>query len=479
MAQQGFVRYSRVIEIVGDILKVQVPEPAPGEPPLVRLSDLAVVEDAGGQSSLAQVINATRDTVSLQVFQGTKGTSTRATVRFLGHPMQVTYSDNILGRVFGGAGYPKDNGPKLDMDPKVNIGGPSVNPTERVLASKMIRTDVPMIDVFNCLVESQKIPIFSVSGEPYNQFLARVGIQADAEVVVFGGMGLLFDDYHFFRKAFEDAGVFSRTVMYINLASDPIVERLLVPDMALAVAEHFAVEEGKRVLVLLTDMTSFADALKEIGIAMERVPSNRGYMGDLYSQLARRYEKACDYKSGGSVTLLTVTTMPGNDITHPVPDNTGYITEGQFYLHSGVIDPFGSLSRLKQHVIGKVTREDHSQIMNTMVRFYSEARDAAQKQAMAFELSDFDNQLLKFGDLFRDRFMDIEISLPLEEALDLGWRTLAECFRPEQLLMKQALIDKYFPKDAQANVQAASAEEAEETGQTKTEEETTGGTAAA
>ena len=479
MAQQGFVRYSRVIEIVGDILKVQVPEPAPGEPPLVRLSDLAVVEDAGGQSSLAQVINATRDTVSLQVFQGTKGTSTRATVRFLGHPMQVTYSDNILGRVFGGAGYPKDNGPKLDMDPKVNIGGPSVNPTERVLASKMIRTDVPMIDVFNCLVESQKIPIFSVSGEPYNQFLARVGIQADAEVVVFGGMGLIFDDYHFFRKAFEDAGVFSRTVMYINLASDPIVERLLVPDMALAVAEHFAVEEGKRVLVLLTDMTSFADALKEIGIAMERVPSNRGYMGDLYSQLARRYEKACDYKSGGSVTLLTVTTMPGNDITHPVPDNTGYITEGQFYLHSGVIDPFGSLSRLKQHVIGKVTREDHSQIMNTMVRFYSEARDAAQKQAMAFELSDFDNQLLKFGDLFRDRFMDIEISLPLEEALDLGWRTLAECFRPEQLLMKQALIDKYFPKDAQANVQAASAEEAEETGQTKTEKETTGGTAAA
>jgi len=468
-----------VLEIVGDILKVQVPEPAPGEPPLVRLSDLAVVEDTGGQSSLAQVINATRDTVSLQVFQGTKGTSTRATVRFLGHPMQVTYSDNILGRVFGGAGYPKDSGPKLDMDPKVNIGGPSVNPTERVLASKMIRTDVPMIDVFNCLVESQKIPIFSVSGEPYNQFLARVGIQADAEVVVFGGMGLIFDDYYFFRKAFEDAGVFSRTVMYINLASDPIVERLLVPDMALAVAEHFAVEEGKRVLVLLTDMTSFADALKEIGIAMERVPSNRGYMGDLYSQLARRYEKACDYKSGGSVTLLTVTTMPGNDITHPVPDNTGYITEGQFYLHSGVIDPFGSLSRLKQHVIGKVTREDHSQIMNTMVRFYSEARDAAQKQAMAFELSDFDNQLLKFGDLFRDRFMDIEVSLPLEEALDLGWRTLAECFRPEQLLMKQELIDKYYPKDAQANVQAASAEEAEETGQTKTEEETTGGTAAA
>lgn len=459
---QGIVRYSRILEIVGDILKVQVPEPAAGEPPLVRLSDLAVVEDAGGRSSLAQVINANRDVVSLQVFQGTKGISTRATVRFLGHPMQVTYSGNILGRVFGGAGEPKDKGPDLDMDPKVKIGGPSVNPTERVLASKMIRTDVPMIDVFNCLVESQKIPIFSVSGEPYNQFLARIGIQADAEIVVFGGMGLIFDDYHFFRKAFEDAGVFSRTVMYVNLASDPIVERLLVPDMALAVAEHFAVEEGKRVLVLLTDMTSFADALKEIGIAMERVPSNRGYMGDLYSQLARRYEKACDYKSAGSVTLLTVTTMPGDDITHPVPDNTGYITEGQFYLHNGVLDPFGSLSRLKQHVIGKVTREDHSQIMNTMVRFYSEARDAAQKQAMAFELSDFDLQLLKFGELFRTRFMNIEVSLPLEDALDLAWQTLAECFQSEQLLMKQELVERYFPTDVGAAVEAVSKEASEE-----------------
>jgi V/A-type H+-transporting ATPase subunit B len=193
-------------------------------------------------------------------------------------------------------------------------------------------------------------------------------------------------------------------------------------------------------------MTAYADALKELGIAMDQVPSNRGYMGDLYSQLARRYEKACDYKSGGSVTILTVTTMPGDDVTHPVPDNTGYITEGQFYLHNSLIDPFGSLSRLKQHVIGKVTREDHSQIMNTMIRFYSEARDAGQKQAMAFELSDFDYKLLKFGKLFKERFMDINVSMSLEKALDLCWQTLAECFEPQELLMKQNLIDKYFPK---------------------------------
>ena len=451
---QELVRYSRVLEIVGDILKVRVPPAGNGRDAAVRFGDLAVLEGEEAQRSLAQVINIDRDVVSLQIFTGTKGVSTGSTVTFLGHPMQTTYSANILGRVFDGTGNPIDSGPDLSMDPKVNIGGPSVNPSERIVPTKMIRTDVPMIDIFNCLVESQKIPVFSVSGEPFNPFLARIGIQADADIVVFGGLGLIFDDYYTFRKTFEDAGVFSRTVMFVNQASDPIVERLLVPDMALAVAERFAVEEGKRVLVLLTDMTAYADALKEVGISMERVPSNRGYMGDLYSQLARRYEKACDFAKGGSVTILTVTTMPGDDVTHPVPDNTGYITEGQFYLHDGVIDPFGSLSRLKQNVIGKVTREDHGQIMNTMIRFYSGARDAQQKQAMAFDLSEFDHQLLKFGGLFRDRFMEIDVSMPLEDALDLCWKTLAECFRPEQLLMKQELIDKFFPKDVSPSIDA-------------------------
>ncbi len=443
------VKYSRVLEIVGEIIKIHVAAEA-ADDVKVRLGDLAVIEGVEGQMSLAQVIGIDREEVSLQVFSGTKGISTGASATFLGHPMRAAYSANILGRVFDGSGDPIDGGPDLSSEPKVTIGGPSVNPAERVIPKKMIRTDVPMIDVFNCLVESQKIPIFSVSGEPYNPFLARIGIQADADIVVFGGLGLVFDDYYTFRQSFEDAGVFSRTVMFVNQASDPLVERLLVPDLALAVAEKFAVEEGKRVLVLLTDMTAYADALKEVGISQERVPSNRGYMGDLYSQLARRYEKACDYAKGGSVTILSVTTMPGNDVTHPVPDNTGYITEGQFYLHSGVIDPFGSLSRLKQNVIGKVTREDHGQIMNTMIRFYSDALDAAQKQAMAFDLSDYDHQLLKFGDLFRRRFMDIAVSMPLEEALDLCWRTLAECFRPEQLLMRQALVNKYFPKDDEA-----------------------------
>ncbi len=443
---QNLIRHTKILSIVGDIIKVNVPVEEDGAKAVTRLYDLAVIKDPGGLSSTAQVIAIKEDQVSLQTFSGTKGFSTRSSVHFLGHPMEVTYSKNILGRVFNGTGDPMDGGATLSGDPKVTIGGPSVNPMKRVLASRMIRTDVPMIDVFNCLVESQKIPIFSVSGEPFNAFLARIGIQADADIVVFGGLGLIFDDYHFFRTAFEDAGVFARTVMFCNLAADPIVERLLVPDMALAVAEKFAVEEGKRVLVLMTDMTAYADAMKEVGISMERVPSNRGYMGDLYSQLARRYEKACDYSGAGSVTILTVTTMPGDDVTHPVPDNTGYITEGQFYLHDGVLDPFGSLSRLKQHVIGSVTREDHSQIMNTMIRFYAGAKDAEQKQAMAFELSPYDQKLLKFGGLFRTRFMDIDIVLALEDALDLCWQTLAECFEPQELLMKQALVDKYFPK---------------------------------
>ena len=347
-----------------------------------------------------------------------------------------------------------DGGPDLSDEPRLDIGGPSVNPMRRIVAHEMIRTDVPMIDVFNSLVESQKIPIFSVAGEPFNPFLARIGIQADADVVIFGGIGLIFDDYHFFRTTFENAGVFSRTVMFVNLAADPVVERLLVPDMALAVAEKLAVQEGKRVLVLMTDMTAFADALKEVGISMEHVPSNRGYIGDLYSQLARRYEKACNFDGAGSVTILTVTTMPGDDVTHPVPDNTGYITEGQFYLHDGMIDPFGSLSRLKQHVIGHVTREDHAQIMNTMIRFFSGARDAEQKQAMAFDLSTFDHKLLRFGALFRERFADINVSMPLEEALDLCWQTLAECFDEKELIMKQELIDTYFPKKRKSDAAA-------------------------
>jgi V/A-type H+-transporting ATPase subunit B len=439
---EDLVRHTNILEIVGDIARVR----ATG----VALGDLAVVENTDGEQSTAKVVGLDNEIVSLQVFTGAKGLSTDARIRFLGHPFRVTFSENILGRVFDGSGEPMDGKPALSLDQQIEVAGPTVNPMMRTMPAKMIETEVPMIDVFNSLVESQKIPIFSVAGEPYNALLARIGFQADAEVVVFGGLGLIFDDYHFFKTSFEEQGVFHRAVMFVNLASDPIVERLLVPDMALAVAERFAVEQGKRVLVLLTDMTAYADAMKEIGVSQERIPATRGYMGDLYTQLAQRYEKACDFQGAGSVTILTATTMPGNDVTHPVPDNTGYITEGQFYLHDGVIDPFGSLSRLKQRVVGKVTREDHPQIMNTMIRFYSAAVEAQKKQQMAFELSDFDLKLIKFGGLFRARFMDFRVSMPLQEALDLCWSTLAECFEADELLMKEDLIKKYFPSSAPA-----------------------------
>ena len=445
----SLLRYTNILGIVGDIVRVEVP--ALNNVSATALNgDLALIEQDGQPYSLAQIIKMDRDEVSLQVFSGCKGLSTNASVCFLSEPLKAVYSPNILGRIFSGSGTPVDNGPSLEQEPRVEIDGPSVNPVRRLMPSKMVRTNVPMIDVFNTLVESQKIPIFSVSGEPYNQLLAQIAVEAEADVVVFAGMGLMFDDYHFFRNAFEEAGVSSRTVMFANQAVDPTVERLTTPDLALSVAENFAAREGKKVLVLMTDMTSYADAMKEIGVAMDKIPANRGYMGDLYSQLAKRYEKAADYKGAGSVTILAVTTMPGNDVTHPVPDNTGYITEGQFYLHDGVIDPFGSLSRLKQMVAGKETREDHSQIMNVMIRFYSDSVSAKQKKAMAFELSKYDHKVLKFGDLFVERFMRLGVTMSLEDALDLAWQTMAECFEPEETLLKKSLLDKFWPKNITA-----------------------------
>ncbi|MFP4098591.1 MAG: V-type ATP synthase subunit B [Alphaproteobacteria bacterium] len=443
---ESLLKYSDITGIIGDIIKVRVPTDETLGPNAIRFGDMAVVVD-GTQSSPGQVIRIDRDVVSLQVFSGSKGFSTNASVQFLGRPMETVFSENILGRIFRGDGTPIDGGPVLKDDPKIEIGGPSVNPVRRLVPTKMVRTDIPMIDVFNSLVESQKIPIFSIAGEPYNKLLARIGAQTDADIVVFAGVGLIYDDYHFFCQAFKEAGVMSRTVMFSHMASDPVVEAILVPDMALAVAQQFAVEENKRVLVLITDMTAYADAMKEIGVSLEQIPANRGYIGDLYSQLARRYERACEYKGAGSVTLITVTTMPGDDVTHPVPDNTGYITEGQYYLKNGMLDPFGSLSRLKQHVVGKVTREDHPQLMNTMVRFYAEAKEAKQKKAMSFELSQFDEKLLKFGELFERQFMDVDVSLPIEEALDACWATLATCFEQDEVVMKQSLIDRYWPED--------------------------------
>lgn len=426
--------YTKIDSIVGNVITVR----AEG----VKNSDLAQISSSSG-TSLARVIKLDRDKVSLEVFSGAQGISTGDSVRFLGYPMRVSFSDNLLGRIFDGAGRPRDNGPELTEN-MINIGGPSVNPSKRIMARNMIRTGIPMIDVFNSLVESQKLPIFSVSGEPYNELLARIAMQAEVDIIILGGMGLKYDDYLFFRDTLEKSGALSHTIMFIHTASDPTVECTLVPDLSLAVAEQFALQ-GKKVLVLLTDMTNFCDALKETAITMEQVPSNRGCPGDLYSALASRYEKAVDFEGAGSVTILAVTTMPGDDVTHPVPDNTGYITEGQYYLRNGWIEPFGSLSRLKQNV-NKQTREDHRPLMDGMIKLYSSYKDSLEKKSMGFMMSDWDEKLLKYGALFESRLMDLSVNIPLEEALDEGWRILSECFEPNETLLKSDLIEKYWPK---------------------------------
>lgn len=264
--------YSKIESIAGNVITVS----ATG----VRYDDLAQVTSAHG-TSLAQVIRLNGDKVSLQVFTGARGISTGDEVRFLGYPMKISYSHNLLGRIFDGSGRPRDNGPPIQEN-LIEIGTPSINPAKRIIPRNPIRTGVPMIDVFNTLVESQKLPIFSISGEPYNQLLARIAMQAEVDLIILAGIGLKYDDYLFFREELENGGALSRTIFFVHTASDPIVEALLVPDISLAVAEQFALE-GKRVLVLLTDMTNFADAMKEIAITMEQVPSNRGYPGDLYS----------------------------------------------------------------------------------------------------------------------------------------------------------------------------------------------------
>jgi V/A-type H+-transporting ATPase subunit B len=426
--------YQQIVSISGNVITVKADKVAYGS--------LAEISSPGG-CSLGQVIRLEGGYVSLQVFAGSRGITTDSLVRFLGRPMRVSASDYLLGRVFNGSGQPRDSRPPLHEN-EIEIGGPSVNPARRIVPKNMIRTGLPMIDVFNSLVESQKLPIFSSAGEPYNELLARIAMQAEVDLILVGGMGLKHDEYLFLRNTLEEHGALSRSVMFIHTAADPIVECMLVPDMTLAVAEHFAVNENKRVLVLLTDMTNFCDAMKEISITMEQIPANRGYPGDLYSQLAARYEKAVDFDGAGSVTVLAVTTMPGDDVTHPVPDNTGYITEGQFYLKNGRIEPFGSLSRLKQQVNG-TTRADHRTLMDTMIRLYADCRETQEKQAMGFRMSAWDSKLLKYGKLFESRMMDLAVNIPLEEALDAGWEILAACFDPTETDIKSELLSAYWP----------------------------------
>jgi V/A-type H+/Na+-transporting ATPase subunit B len=411
----------------------------------VAYGELARVHKKNGETTFAQVLALDGPHVSLQVFSGVKGIRTDDQVEFLGAPPQLAFAEHhLLGRIFNGSNEPIDDRPAIDGGEKIDSPGACLNPIVRQVPRTMIHTGLPMIDLFNTLVESQKLPIFSVAGEPYNQLLARIALQAEADVIVFGAMGIKFDEFLFFKSQLEARR--EKTIMYVHTAADPVVECVLIPDLALTAAEQYAVL-GKRVLVLLTDMTAFSDCLKEISIAMEKIPSNRGYPGDLYSQLAMRYEKAATIKGAGSLTILAVTTMPGDDVTHPVPDTTGYITEGQLYFKGNRIEPFRSLSRLKQ-LVNKTTRDDHAPLMNVMIRLYDEAKKVEQRQKMGSIISAFDEKLLAYAREFEEKMMDMELNLSLVLQLTLGWQILANHFERDHVGLPRQLCERYWPKKA-------------------------------
>ncbi|MCH9811593.1 V-type ATP synthase subunit B [bacterium] len=429
--------YDEILEIGNSIFIVEAEN--------VEIGEMVLVEKRDGTKLYGQVISFDGTKVVIQAMGDTRGLRTGDKTTFLKKKMRTVVGDALLGRVLSALGNPLDDGPLLD-GLEVEIGTPTANPVRRIVPHRMIQTFIPMIDIFNSLVESQKLPIFTVPGEPYNELLMRIANHTDADVVIIGIMGARLDDMHAFIDNTKNTGALNKTVMFVHKATDYPAECLLVPDMALTAAEQFA-QQGKRVLVLLTDMTAYADALKEIAISLNQIPSNRGYPGSLYSDLAFRYEKAIDIQGAGSITLLPVVTMPGDDVTHPIPDNTGYITEGQFYLRNGRIEPFGSLSRLKQFVVDEVTREDHGAIMNTMIRLYSEALKSRELYSMGFKLSKWDEKLLKYSEIFEAEMMDLSKSISLVDGLDMGWKILADCFEKVEVGIKDSLLEKYWPKE--------------------------------
>ncbi|MCQ2175058.1 MAG: V-type ATP synthase subunit B [Bacteroidales bacterium] len=437
--------YQRVYTQLEAITKATVSLKCKG----VSNDELAVVS-----GRLAQVVKTKGDLVTLQVFAGTEGIPTNAEVAFLGAPPTLKVSDQLAGRFFNAYGEPIDGGPEIEGEER-QIGGPSVNPYKRRQPSELIPTGIAGIDLNNTLVSGQKIPFFADPDQPYNQVMADVALRADVDKIILGGMGLSNDDYLFFRHSFEGAGALDKIVSFVNTTENPPVERLLIPDMALAAAEYFAVDKNEKVLVLLTDMTLYADALSIVSNRMDQIPSKDSMPGSLYSDLAKIYEKAVQLPAGGSITIIAVTTLNDGDITHAIPDNTGYITEGQLYLRADsetgkvIIDPFRSLSRLKQLVQGKKTREDHSQIMNASVRLYADAQNAKTKLENGFDLSDYDLRCLEYAKEYAIRLLSIDVNISIDEMLDTAWDLFAKHFSKAETGIKQKLIDKYWPQQQQ------------------------------
>ena len=401
---------------------------------------------------LAQVVKIIGEDVTLQVFAGTEGIPTNAEVLFLGNPPSLKVSDEMAGRFLDAYGNPMDGGPELTGEERF-IGGPSVNPVRREQPSDLISTGIAGIDLNNTLVTGQKIPFFADPDQPYNQVMAMVALRAEADKIILGGMGLSNDDYLFFRQVFENAGALDRIISFVNTTERPPVERLLVPDMALTAAEYFAVDKKQKVLVLLTDMTLYADALAIVSNRMDQIPSKDSMPGSLYSDLAKIYEKAVQFPDGGSITIIAVTTLSGGDITHAIPDNTGYITEGQLFLRRNsdigkvIVDPFRSLSRLKQLVIGKQTRGDHPQVMNTAIRLYADAANARTKLENGFDLTDYDERTLAFAKEYSDKLLAIDVNVGLQEMLEITWGLFGKHFKKEEVGIKQEFMDQYWKEN--------------------------------
>ncbi len=398
---------------------------------------------------LAQVVKINGEEITLQIFMGTEGISTEAQVVFLGKPQTLKVSEDLAGRFFDAYGNPIDGGPEVEGEER-EIGGPSVNPVRRKQPNELIATGIAGIDLNNTLVTGQKIPFFADSDQPYNEVMANVALKAKADKIILGGMGLSNDDYLYFKALFENAGALDKIISFINTTENPPVERLLVPDMALTAAEYFAVDKNEKVLVLLTDMTLYADALAIVSNKMDQIPSKDSMPGSLYSDLAKLYEKAVQFPAGGSITIIAVTTLSGGDITHAIPDNTGYITEGQLFLRTDtdigkvIVDPFRSLSRLKQQVIGKKTRDDHGQVMNAAVRLYADAAEAKTKRDNGFDLSEYDERTLKFAREYSNSLLAIDVDLNTDEMLDVTWRLLEKYFSIDEVGIKKAVTDKYW-----------------------------------
>ncbi|PKP39566.1 MAG: V-type ATP synthase subunit B [Bacteroidetes bacterium HGW-Bacteroidetes-15] len=401
---------------------------------------------------LAQVVKIYGDMVTLQVFGGTEGIPTNAEVVFYGEPPKLKVGDDLAGRFFNAYGQPLFGGTEIEGK-SVEIGGPSVNPLKRKQPSELIATGIAGIDLNNTLVTGQKIPFFADPDQPYNQVMAMVALRAKADKIILGGMGLTNDDFLFFKNVFENAGALDRIICFVNTTEQPPVERLLVPDMALTAAEYFAVEKQEKVLVLLTDMTLYADALSIVSNRMDQIPSKDSMPGSLYSDLAKLYEKAVQFPDGGSITIVAVTTLSGGDITHAIPDNTGYITEGQLFLRKDsdtnkvIVDPFRSLSRLKQLVIGKKTREDHPQVMNAAVRLYADAANAKTKLENGFDLSDYDERCLKYAHDYSIKLLAIDVNIDIDSMLNKGWELFAKYFTKAEVAIRTELVEKYWPKE--------------------------------